>query len=235
MEPIENIKHYKRSFNRLSKNPENMFLDYLKTKKLTKLEFLYEVGLNKCIINELNFDEIEKLINEIIEDEKFPVISYPIDGENLEQDNLSVHTSGNNQDIVIGKNFIKFNLYNKSENSENITYITYLLKNNVIEKIEIILTLNKDESDSYVESTFIKAEQTEYELNGKVLSNNSYDVKINCLLNNTIRTAIYRDLTKESILPGIATILGLIETGKLNRSDLEINLNMNELLKNKSF
>jgi len=240
MDVIANIQKYKRSFNRLSKNKENMFKDYLKSHGFSKMELLHELGLNEQLVNEHNFKEIEDLVSIIIQDETFPIISFPPQGESLNLDNLSIYNPNNKQDLVIGENFIRFNICSRTEKdeslTENINHISYIYENGMVKKIDITVNFSQDYDSivkgiGFANSMVIKAIQTEYKPNGEIIRDNSYDVNIKTKIGQMLFQSIYRELLHDSILPGIAKILELLKDGKLKREDIEINLNISNLLK----
>ena len=60
-----NIENYRRSFNIMSKNPGNTLKKYLKEHNINKIELLFEIGLNKELVKDFNYSEIEKLVSMI--------------------------------------------------------------------------------------------------------------------------------------------------------------------------
>lgn len=132
---------------------------------------------------------------------------------------------------MIGENFIRFDNNQDDNLVKHINHISYILENNVIKKVTIEISYSIVENTNMMDHFNIMAEQIEYNKNGEVISNNNYTIKSNISLYQSIFKAIYRSLLHGSIVPGIAKILELIENGKINKSDLEIDLNMSDLLK----
>lgn len=252
MDLIANIRKYKQSFSRLSKNPENMFKNYLKEKNMNEIEFLFELGLNKNLINEHNFMEIQSLVSSILPQETFPIISFPsysksseevvgrTNEEILSKDCLSLYNPISKQDLVIGPNYLTFNICTQDINeigvTDHINHITYYIKDNKITKKTVSVDVTKIYIDDIkyiyrVNPMIVNACQTEYDSEGKVLKENSYNIKIKEDLKSRHFKNIYSSLLHDSILPGLYDVVLLVKEGEIKKENLELNMNLPDVLK----
>ena len=223
-----NIRKHKSSFNRMSKNSEIMFSDYLKNGDLTEIEFLYELGLNKELIKEYNFNEIQELISQVILKEEFPIITFRYDKETDKKDDLTINNTSNNNLLVISDNAIKFF---SNDTSEYLNYTYYILVDNIIRKVNFEVQDIKEEDSKYSNDGFvINATETLYNTSGEIIKEGKFDVKINGRICTVYSSAILRLLTSDSIYNLYYYLEQIINQDKLNEKDIELNLNVSKSL-----
>lgn len=230
MDIIANIEKYKRSFNRLSKNPENMFETYLNNNNLTKMDFLFEIGLKKELINEHNFEEINKLISKVLVNDKFPHIEFYYNQETGLKDNIKIYNTDLKNGLTIKDNSVDF-IFSDRKNISFVSAISFIYLDNTIRKLETEIENIRSELGVDNNQLTVTAKETNYSHNGEILEENSYKAKIKGKIGMIAYTLLFRSFQKDSIAYGLSTIKELIKRGKLNKENIEFSINDVDVLK----
>lgn len=223
MNPLENIKKYKRLFKANEKNNKSNFTEYLKENNLTIIEFLINIGLNKELIKGFNYKEIENEANKKFNFEEFPNLDV------LSEEPLCVHINSESLGtITLGNAHVIFDFSNvtKLEHNEqkNICFTAYYLVGCFIRKIDVnVLMLHNDDNYDYSELEF-EVNETICDSDGKNISNNSYFIKIKQGVNGVLFSDMLRPLYCGSIEPGLYNFLELIAKGKIKKENIIIDI-----------
>jgi len=225
-----NVKKYKNIFARLSKD-NHSFKAYLEKNNKTVINVLEDLGLN--LENFISFSkDIEKLANELISDGTCPEIAYPkIEGED-KHDNLTIYNSERNFYVEIFEHKIVF--INREYADKNSTLIMCSNMTSFIHQddknIKTAFILNETRNSETFNQE-IKAEECRTLLNGKILSEGSYNLTIKKPLLATVEMELLHLLEQDSIIPLLYKFVSFIEDKKINRKDVELEINVNSLQK----
>lgn len=227
---LSDVGKIKQSFSILSKNPENMFSDYLKSHNLTEIEFLFQLGLNRNLVNEHNFNEINALILEVLDGNNFPELTVT-NTEDLATNNISLYNKDNNKVLVIGENSLRFDTNEEEAEKKFINHALYTINKDILRKIDIKIIFSYLQDTNLMEYFEIQASQTDYQNTGEVLADNNFILKNNGNVYQSVFKKIYRSLLTSSITNALNKVIELIKSERITKDQIQIKMNYSDLNK----